>query len=53
MPIGAVLVSGDIVLEARNEKETRRDATAHAEMLFCVRPRSVLALGVWAMRRSM
>jgi len=34
VPIGAVLVSGDLVLEARNEKETRHDATAHAEMLL-------------------
>jgi tRNA(adenine34) deaminase len=34
VPVGAVLVSGDLVLEAKNEKETRRDATAHAEMLL-------------------
>jgi tRNA(adenine34) deaminase len=34
VPIGAVLVSGDLVLEAKNEKEARRDATAHAEMLL-------------------
>jgi tRNA(adenine34) deaminase len=34
VPIGAVLVSGDVVLEAKNEKESRRDATAHAEMLL-------------------
>jgi tRNA(adenine34) deaminase len=34
VPIGAVLVSGDLVLEAKNEKELRRDATAHAEMLL-------------------
>jgi tRNA(adenine34) deaminase len=34
VPIGAVLVSGDLVLEAKNEKESRRDATAHAEMLL-------------------
>jgi tRNA(adenine34) deaminase len=33
VPVGAVLVSGDLVLEARNEKETLPDATAHAEML--------------------
>ena len=33
VPIGAVLVSGDLVLEAKNEKESRPDATAHAEML--------------------
>ena len=34
VPIGAVLVSGDLVLEAKNEKEARPDATAHAEMLL-------------------
>lgn len=33
VPIGAVLVSGDVVVEAKNEKEARPDATAHAEML--------------------
>lgn len=33
VPIGAVLVAGDLVLEAKNEKESRPDATAHAEML--------------------
>ncbi|HEV7178672.1 MAG TPA: tRNA adenosine(34) deaminase TadA [Candidatus Baltobacteraceae bacterium] len=34
VPIGAVLVSGDLVIEAKNEKEVRPDATAHAEMLL-------------------
>ena len=34
VPIGAVLVSGDLVLEAKNEKEATPDATAHAEMLL-------------------
>ena len=34
VPIGAVLVCGDRVFEAKNEKETRPDATAHAEMLL-------------------
>lgn len=33
VPIGAVLVYGGLVLEAKNEKETTPDATAHAEML--------------------
>jgi tRNA(adenine34) deaminase len=32
VPVGAVLVSGDLLLEARNEKESRNDPTAHAEM---------------------
>ena len=34
VPIGAVLVCGELVFEAKNEKESRRDATAHAEMLL-------------------
>ncbi len=34
VPVGAILVSGDFVLEAKNEKESRHDATAHAEMLL-------------------
>lgn len=33
VPIGAVLVCGDVVVEACNEKERTPDATAHAEML--------------------
>ena len=34
VPIGAVLVCADRVFEAKNEKESRPDATAHAEMLL-------------------
>jgi tRNA(adenine34) deaminase len=34
VPVGAVLVSGELVLESKNEKEARRDPTAHAEMLL-------------------
>ncbi|MGA8533335.1 MAG: tRNA adenosine(34) deaminase TadA [Candidatus Tumulicola sp.] len=33
VPVGAVLVCGRVVIETRNEKESRADATAHAEML--------------------
>ncbi len=33
VPIGAVLVCGDLVVEAKNEKEARPDPSAHAEML--------------------
>ncbi len=33
VPIGAVLVCGERVFEGRNEKESRPDPTAHAEML--------------------
>ena len=45
VPIGAVLVSGDLVLEAKNEKEARPDATAHAEML--VMQEAARRLGAW------
>jgi len=45
VPIGAVLVSGGIVLEAKNEKESRRDATAHAEMLLL--REAAQRLGAW------
>jgi len=33
VPVGAVLISGSLVVETRNEKEARGDATAHAEIL--------------------
>jgi tRNA(adenine34) deaminase len=47
VPIGGVLVIGDddLVLEAKNEKEIRPDATAHAEMLLIQEASS--RLGVW------
>ena len=45
VPIGAILVSGDLVLEAKNEKESRSDATAHAEMLLIAQASA--QLGVW------
>ena len=45
VPIGAVLVSGDVVLEAKNEKESRRDPTAHAEMLLL--REAAQRLGAW------
>lgn len=44
VPIGAVLVSGDAVVEAKNEKELRGDATAHAEMLALQRAASELKI---------
>jgi tRNA(adenine34) deaminase len=43
VPIGAVLVSGDLILEAKNEKESRPDATAHAEMLLLQKAASELS----------
>ncbi len=33
VPVGAVLVAGDVVVETYNEKEKTLDATAHAEIL--------------------
>ena len=45
VPIGAVLVVADRVFEARNEKETRPDPTAHAELL--VIRAAAQALGRW------
>ena len=33
VPVGAILVTGSESFEAKNEKELRNDATAHAEML--------------------
>jgi tRNA(adenine34) deaminase len=33
VPVGAVFVAGDTVVETYNEKEKNADATAHAEML--------------------
>ncbi|HEY1882180.1 MAG TPA: tRNA adenosine(34) deaminase TadA [Candidatus Cybelea sp.] len=45
VPIGAVLVSGELVLEAKNEKEARRDPTAHAEMLLL--QEAARRLGAW------
>ncbi len=44
VPIGAVLVSNDVVIETKNEKELRGDATAHAEMLALQRAASELQM---------
>ncbi|MBV8148553.1 MAG: nucleoside deaminase [Candidatus Eremiobacteraeota bacterium] len=45
VPVGAVLVSGEVVIEAKNEKESRPDPTAHAEML--VLREAAQRLGAW------
>ena len=50
VPIGAVLVSGDLVLEAKNEKESRPDATAHAEMILL--REAAERLGVWRLSEA-
>ena len=50
VPIGAVLLCADLTLEAKNEKELRPDATAHAEMILirtaCER------LGAWRLSEA-
>ena len=45
VPVGAVLVSGELLLEAKNEKEARPDPTAHAEMLLI--REAALRMGAW------
>jgi tRNA(adenine34) deaminase len=45
VPIGAVLVLGELICEASNEKELRPDPTAHAEML--VLREAALRTGNW------
>ncbi|MHB1550856.1 MAG: tRNA adenosine(34) deaminase TadA [Vulcanimicrobiaceae bacterium] len=50
VPIGAVLVCGTVVCEARNEKESRRDATAHAEMLAL--QEASRRLGAWRLAEA-
>ncbi|HEY9085169.1 MAG TPA: tRNA adenosine(34) deaminase TadA [Candidatus Tyrphobacter sp.] len=45
VPVGAVLLCGDLRLEAKNEKELQCDATAHAEML--VLREASKRLGAW------
>ncbi len=51
VPIGAVLVVDDRTFEARNEKESRGDPTAHAEML-AIRA-AAEALGRWRIGGSL
>jgi tRNA(adenine34) deaminase len=51
VPIGAVLVVDGRVCEARNEKETRPDPTAHAELL--VIRAAAEALGRWRVGGSL
>lgn len=43
VPIGVVLISGQLIVEAKNEKEARRDATAHAELLALQRAAALLS----------
>ena len=51
VPIGAVLVVDGRVFEARNERESRPDPTAHAEML--VLRAAAQALGRWRIGGSL
>lgn len=50
VPIGAVLVCGDLIVEAKNEKESRPDATAHAEMLLL--REAAARLGAWRLSEA-
>ncbi len=50
VPIGAVLVCGDLRLEAKNEKEAQRDPTAHAEMLLL--REAARRLDAWRLERA-
>jgi len=50
VPIGAVLICGDLRLEAKNEKEARRDPTAHAEMLLL--REAARRLDAWRLSRA-
>jgi tRNA(adenine34) deaminase len=50
VPIGAVLVCGDVIVEACNEKERTPDATAHAEML--VLREAAAQLGAWRLSEA-
>lgn len=50
VPIGAVLVSGDLTIETCNEKERRPDATAHAEMLAL--REAAERLGAWRLSEA-
>jgi tRNA(adenine34) deaminase len=50
VPVGAVLVSDELVLEAKNEKEARPDPTAHAEMLLI--REAARRLGVWRLSEA-
>jgi tRNA(adenine34) deaminase len=45
VPVGAVLVCGELIVEARNEREHRADPTAHAEMLAIAE--AARRLGAW------
>lgn len=51
VPVGAVLVfKGEIIAEAHNQVETRRDATAHAELL-CLQE-GAARLGNWRLLQA-
>lgn len=50
VPVGAVLVSDSLIVEARNEKESRADPTAHAEIL-AIRE-AARRLGTWRLSNA-
>jgi tRNA(adenine34) deaminase len=45
VPVGALLILGDLLVETKNEKEARPDPTAHAEILAL--REAAARLGVW------
>jgi len=45
VPVGAILVTGEHIIETRNERERRPDPTAHAEMLAI--QAAARRLGAW------
>jgi tRNA(adenine34) deaminase len=50
VPVGALLICGELLLEAKNEKEARRDPTAHAEMLLL--REAAQRLGAWRLSEA-
>ena len=50
VPVGAVLLCGNVVVEAQNERERRADPTAHAEMLAITEASH--RLGAWRLGES-
>ncbi len=52
VPVGALVINehGEVIATARNERELRRDPTAHAEVLAL--QAAAAALGDWHLERS-
>ena len=50
VPVGAVLLCGEAVIETQNERERRADPTAHAEMLAIAE--AARRIGAWRLGES-